>query len=427
MKHYKKINKFLVSSKHSKLFNGSLISLITASYIFRAHPYILHPQLFAEDGDVWLSTAYNLGLKSVYQAYNQFLQLFDWLFSLFAVHFVPLQLVPLFYVMSALLMFLLLCYYLFSPRSGVLNTNYQRLYVALSLCLLANAGELFFNFSNAVFYLGLVGLFLIIVNKSTKRYVNLIERILFFVLCFTSVFTFIYLIILLIEWLWYRRKRYYFLACTIAGSIAQVIAYTSYPLQRHNIPLHEIASRTTGVELYNQIINPSIRFGRIDINPLTDPISSINFAFIVVVLVGIISLVVFYKSNYKTKYFLLFCLLMTLISLRSPADVNSVAAMATSLSGNRYFIYGIIGMFVIWAKFSQTILRKDILAVFLLVFFTFASVSSIRHGSFFIHKGLTDLTKDYSAGITEFNHNRNKGIKIPENPVGWYIVFNPKK
>lgn len=335
MKFYAKINKFLASSKQSRLFNSGLILLIASSYIIRAYPYILHPQLFAEDGDVWLSVAYNLGLKSIYQVYNQFLQLFEWLFSLFAVHFVPLQIVPLFFVVSALLMFLLLCYYLFSQRSGVLNTNYQKLYVALSLCLLANAGELFFNFSNAVFYLGLVGLFIIIVNKSKNKYVNLLERILFFVLCFTSVFPFVYLVILLIELLWYRRKRYYYLACAVAGSVAQFIAFISYPLQRHNIPLHEIASRTTGVELYNQIINPSLRFGRLDINPLTSTLSSINFAFIAVVLVGIISLAIFYKSNYKTKYLLLFCLLMTLISLRGPADIESVAVMATSLSGNK--------------------------------------------------------------------------------------------
>jgi hypothetical protein len=324
-------------------------------------------------------------------------------------------------------MFLLLCYYLFSQRSGVLNTNYQKLYVALSLCLLANAGELFFNFSNAVFYLGLVGLFIIIVTKSKNKYDNYLERFLFFVLCFTSVFTFIYLIILLIELLWYRRKRYYFLACAVAGSIAQCIAYVSYPVQRHNIPLHEIASRTSGVELYNQIITPSLRFGRLDINPLTATLSSINFAFIAVVLVGILSLVIFYKSNYKTRYLLLFCLLMTLISLRGPADVDSVAVMATSLSGNRYFIYGIIGMFVVWAKFSQTIFRKDMLAVFLLVFFTFATISCIRLGSFFVQRGLMDLTSQYSAGITQFNRDRNKGIKIPVNPSGWYIIFLPKQ
>ena len=429
---YDKITNFLTSSKDSRLFNSALILLIAAFYVFRAHTYILRPQLYAEDGAVWLAGAYNKGIGTVFQSYNGLSHLFERLFGLAAVHLAPFQYEPFLFVFSALLIFLLLCHYLLSKRSEILTTNYQKLFFVLSLCLLGNAEEFYFSFSNSVFLLGIIGLLLLVINKSRHKTVNVLEKILFFILCFTIVFSWIYIIILAFEFIWQRRKRYYYLAFALVGSVTQFLIHIHQAVgQRPNIPTRYLISKATLFEFYNQIITPSLRFGRQDISPLIRTTTDLVFVCAALLLSGLIVAFIFYKSNYKTKCLLFFCLVMTIISLKSPingqtAPAAIVIAMATYHWGNRYFIFGILGMFIVWAKFSQRLFKKQYLPAFLLVFFTFGLLSSITLGSFYIQKYFIDMRPQYAKGVAQLKHSRNQSIVIPINPAGWYISLQPK-
>jgi hypothetical protein len=431
-KGYGKITTFLTSSKDSKLFNSALLLLIAAFYIFRAHTYILRPQLYAEDGAVWLAGAYNEGIHSVFQSYNGLSHLFDRLFGLTSVHLVPFQYEPLLYVVSALLIFMLLCYYLLSKRSEILTTNYQKLFFALSICLLGNAEEFYFSFSNSVFLFGIIGLLLLVINKSRHKSVNILEKTLFFILCFTNVFSWIYILILAFEFVWQRRRRYYYSACAAVGSITQLLIHLHQPAgQRPDIPIRYLASKATLFEFYNQIITPSLRFGRQDISPVVRTKTDLVFVCLALLLSGIIVALVFLKANYSTKCLFFFCLIITLISLKSPinglsAPAAIVIAMATYHWGNRYFIFGILGMFIVWAKFSQRLFKKQYLPTFLLVFFTFGLLSSITLGSFYIQKDFIDLRGQYTKGISQLKRSKHQLVVIPINPTGWYITLEPK-
>ena len=431
-KGYDTVLDFITSSKNSKLFNLALILLIATSYTFRAHQYILRPQLFAEDGEVWLSNAYNKGLGSIFQSYNGLSHLFERLFGLFAAHVVPLQYEPLLFVMTALIIFLLLCYYLLSSRSNILNNNYQKIFFGLSLCLLGNAEEFYFSFSNSVFLLGIIGLLLLVIKKSNHKIVNILEKILFFILCFTNVFAWIYIIILAFEFVWLRRRQYFYIVSALAGSIIQLLIHVHQIVgQRPAIPIRYILSKATLFEFYNQIITPSLRFGRQDINPVVRTTTDLVFVCLALLVVGIIIAFIFFKSNYKIKCLLFFCIMMTLISLESPINGQTapgaiVIAMATYHWGNRYFIFGILAMFIVWAKFSQRLLNKSYLPVFLLAFFTFGLLSSINLGSFYIQKDFIDLTAQYSNGIAKVKHDNKRLVVIPINPTGWSITLDPK-
>lgn len=429
---YSKLTNFLTSSKDSRLFNTALVLLIAASYVFRAHQYILRPQLYAEDGEVWLTGAYNHGIHSIFQSYNGLSHLFERLFGLTALHLIPFQDEPLFFVITALLIFLLLCYYLLSKRGGILTTNYQKMFFALSLCLLGNAEEFYFSFSNSVFLLGAIGLLILVINKSQHKIINVLEKILFFLLCFTNVFAWIYILILAFEFIWQRRRKYYYLACALLGSITQAWIHIHQQVgQRPNIPTRYIVSKATLFEFYNQIITPSLRFGRQDISPIVRTRTDLVFVGLALLICGIIVVYIFLKSNYKTKCLLFFCLFMTLISLKSPingqtAPAAIVIAMATYHWGNRYFIFGILGMFIIWAKFSQELFKKRYLPAVLLVFFTFGLLSSINLGSFYIQKDFLDLRGQYAKGVAQLKKSKDQNIVIPINPTGWYIDLQAK-
>ncbi|HEY5267537.1 MAG TPA: hypothetical protein VII94_00140 [Candidatus Saccharimonadales bacterium] len=430
-KTYDNITSFLLSSKNPKIVNLILIMLITFFYVLRGYRYILHPQLFAEDGTIWIGNAYDKGLHTIFQPYNGLSHLFERLFGLFSIHIIPLQYEPLLYTISALLIFLLLCRYILSDRTRLFSSNYQKIFFGLSMCLLGNAEEFYFSFSNSVFLLGLVGLFILVINKSEHKFINILEKMLFFILCFTITFSWLYILIIAFEFIWKRKRKYYYLVCALAGSITEFLIYIFHSTQRPNIPIRYILSKATIFEFYNQMIIPSLRFGRQDISPLTGNTTNLIVVTITLLIVTTIIAFIFVKSNYVTRCLLFFCLMMTIVSLRSPIDGQTIPSlivitMATYHWGNRYFIYGIIGLFVVWAKFSQRLIRERWLAMFLVIFFGFAVLSSITLGSFFIQKYFVNLSTQYSNGITEVKRNDKKLVVIPINPAGWSITLDLK-
>lgn len=428
---YNDFVKFLLSTKYSTVFSSILLFLIAATYIFRAHPYITKPQLYAEDGAVWLSSGYDKGLVTIFKPYNGFSHLFERIFGIISAYVVPLKFEPTLYVVTALVIFLLLCGYLLSNRSGIFSSNYQKLFFALSMCLLGNAEEFYFSFSNSVFLLGLVGVLLIVATKPKRKFVDVLEKILFFVLCFTIVFSWIYFLILAFEFIWQRKRRYFYLITAFVGAVVQYLVYSTHANGRPNIPIRFLVSKATVYEFYNQMILPSLKFARQDISPASGNATNLVFVFAALIIVTAIFIFIYAKSNYKTKCVLFFCALMTIISLKSPVDGQVlpgaiVLAMATYHWGNRYFIFGIISLFIVWAKFSQKLFNKAYLPVFLSVFFLFGLLSSITLGSYFIQKDFVNLTSQYSNGIKEVSHNKNKLVIIPINPENsWFVRLGP--
>ena len=422
-------NKTIVTIKD--LLSGPSFYVLFASlfYAIRSLRYIIKPQLYAEDGAVWLADGFNLGIKSLFIPLNGFSHLFERLFGLVVVK-LPLMWAPFLFNLTAFGLFCLTVYYLYTPRTKILTTNFERIFVLASLCLIANVDEFFFNFSNSIFLLGIVGILLIVVRKSSIKIVNYLETMLFMVICLTLPFAWLYLGILLINRFYYHKKQVYLLVIATLGSIVQLLAYLNRDDTRSSISILALFSKNTILEIYNQILIPAITFTRLDINPDV-PLSVAKVALLILVFLSsiTIAIIVFFKSNHQTKLLFLFIAGITFAILRSPlvqlqSTDEILNFMANAKFGDRYFVYGILGISIAFAKFGSMYIPKPFRLYALGVFISAGMATSIYTNSFMINKGFVDLTKEYSKGVEQLQtvDMSKQDVVIPINPGGGWII-----
>ncbi len=101
-----------------------LVGIVALVYAYRAHPYIRHPQLFAEDGNVWLAEGYNKHLSALFEPVNGFLHVPERLFG-FIMARLPLLWAPFTFALAAWILFVLTAYYLISSRTQILRNTYE--------------------------------------------------------------------------------------------------------------------------------------------------------------------------------------------------------------------------------------------------------------------------------------------------------------
>ncbi len=419
----------------NNLITASFVVLPSLLYLIRSWQYIRVPQLYAEDGSVWLANAYNSGAKSILAPYAGFAHTSERIFA-YLVSMLPLQIAPILFNMAGFGLFILMCYYLFSFRTKIFTNNYQKIFMALSLGLLANFNEFFFNFSNSIFLLGIVGLSIYLITPSKYRLVNLIEKLLFILACLTLPFAWFYLLIIGFEWFWRKKYNLFFLISSVIGSIIQVLVHLFSAYSRPNIPLTTItSSRYTVIEIYNQIVTPAFRHARIDISP-TIPDKHFFVLLIFCSLLALTSIIILIKdASSKIKYLAIFLLLFTGASLIgalaggnfSPTD--ALKFMSTATYGNRYFFYGILFMTIVIAIATDTYIKKKAKYLFLIMFMIFGVFTALQYNSLRVNKNFYNYSSIYKRDVTILNQSRaHTLIQIPENPGNtWFINLSTKK
>jgi hypothetical protein len=429
---YSKSTRYLFKKRpwDKPLFYVLVSSLI---YFVRAHTYILHPQLYAEDGFEWIATAYNKGFSSVFSPLNGFFHFPERLFGWLYVSILPLRFAPFIFNLTGMLIFSIMTYYIFTTRTKILSNTYQRIFMLLCLGLLANAHEFFFNFSNSIFFLGIIGVLILTAKPSKNKKIDGLEKFIFALSCFTLPFSWFYLPIVLIDRYKFKAKNLYYLSFSILGTIAQLATYFHAHAARSSVTIKALLSKYTLFEIYNQMIMPAIRFARLD-ESFNSNIHG-HYATIIVtwafILVMASSLYVFWKSNKQVRYLLYFFAIMTIASLKSPIlasnnPISVVKVMATVTGGNRYFIFGIIGINIVSAKLTNIALKIRAQYVFLVAYFSFGLITSYHNKSLIINKHLVDYRGQYSQAITQLDKGKNQAEYIPENPTGFYILLNAK-
>ncbi len=413
--------------------NPWLAVVITGlAYTARAWKYIARPQLYAEDGFIWLADGYNKGLSSLVTPLNGFFHLPERIFGLVMAQ-LPLQFAPFLFNIAALVLFCVTVWYLFSNRTKILEGTYQRLFVMLALCLIANVEEFFFNFSNSIFLLGIIGVLLVIAKPSQRKGVRIAEAVLFALSCFTLPFAFFYLPILVFERWRFKAKNNVYLVIAGLGSIVQLITYLTAHAERSVVTFKALlTSQYTVLEIYNQIVMPALRFGRLDY-ALRSGRSGAIMAGLVVGLCILLSLLALRSANKQTRYLLFFFALMTAASLKSPiviseSPVKAIAFMAGATGGDRYFIFGIIGLYIMFAKFSFEYLRPSTRYPALASYIIFGLLTSVQTRSLVINKNFQDFRQAYREGVQKIQTKGNtETVVMPENPVGFSITLKPKK
>ena len=416
-----------LKSARSAWQTAALTTVTALVYLLRAHPYLFKPQLFAEDGVIWLAEGHNKSVWTLLRPVNGFFHFPERLFG-YVVARLPLQLAPLIFVVSAWLLFILMTYYLLSSRTKIFTNNYERIFMVTALCLIANINELFFNFSNSVFLMGIIGTLILLAQKPKNRLIAVAEKVFFVLSCFTLPFAWFYLPLALVERFKYKRKEWFFLVTSLIASIAQGLCYIISHVNRSPITLLSLFSKWTLLELYNQMIVPAIRFARIDI-PVADYTAhhySVFFVFLTVIALLIATYAVLRKSNKQVWYLLFFLAAMTFASVKSPTlsvklPIDALKTMAVVQGGSRYFVYGVLAVMIIYVKAAYLTFMPKARYIFLVVFISFGLLTSFHYQEFFIDKGFADYTHQYSHAISQFQSGKVNTVDIPVNPVSWHM------
>lgn len=411
------------------------VAVAALVYFGRASQYLLKPQLYGDDMR-WFSDGYNHGLAHVFKPTAGLLHVPERMFGFIVAH-LPLYHVPLVYNSAAWVIFMLLAYYLFSARSQILTNNYERWFMLLALCLIANIEEFFFNFSNSVFLIGAVGVLIMFARPARSIVIRRSEKLLFLLSCFTLTFAWIYLIIILLERLRYRRRNNFFLISASLGGLAQFVTFLTSHAKRSAIPLRVLASRNTLLEIYNRILMPALRFARVDLPTFGTPNQSPGYVTALLLLTMatllVATIIVLIKSSRPVWYLLFFLATMTFASLRSPQlqgdPVRVVQFLSVVGGGGRYYVYGILAVNLVFIKATYLALRRQARYLFMVAFMGFGLASALHYQSFIIQKDYVDYRPQYHYLISQLLSGKARQVSIPINPKdtdNWQVILNSK-
>lgn len=408
-----------------------LVSIAAAAYLYRAFPYFITPQLYAEDGTLWLSEGKFRGIKIlILEPYNGFFHFPERLFG-FLVGSLPLYWAPVIFACTAWGLFILTTYYLLSKRTQVLKTNYERIFMVLTLCLLANANEFFFNFSNSIFLLGIIGVLIMIAKRPKNRVGDYAEKFAFIMACLCIPFAWIYLPIALLDKYKFKVKNSFFLIASAITALAQAIGYFATNTSRSPVTLMSLfTDKYVFLAFYNQILTPAIRFARIDI-PLSEYQGHYEILLVGICLVSLAlaTYVVLKRSNKQVWLLLFFLAGMTFAAFKSPLIAAPSATevfknLSVMVDGNRYFIYGIIAVDLILVKAAYIMFVPKARYVFMGLFIALGLLSSLHYHDFRVEKNWKDYSAEYRHGV-DLYYSGQKEVIIPVNPDPWSMgLFN---
>jgi hypothetical protein len=146
-----------------------LVLLAGLALFSRQPDRLLHPELWAEDGVVWIGDAYNHGLSSLWMVHSGYLQTLSRLGGLLSLA-LPMTDVPLAFALLAFAVQLAPAVLLLSPRGEtLLPSTPARLLLALYYIGLPNSAETYVNLTNAMWHLAVLALLIIVLPKPAGK------------------------------------------------------------------------------------------------------------------------------------------------------------------------------------------------------------------------------------------------------------------
>jgi hypothetical protein len=136
--------------------------------LLRSPLALVHPELYAEDGHVWFQQAYNSGwFVPLEVAHTGYLQTFPRLVADLGLH-VPLERVPLLFVVFAVAAQVLPAGFVASKRlASVVPSRWLRLLLAAAYLALPNSREVNANLTNAQWHLALLAVLVVLAEPAT--------------------------------------------------------------------------------------------------------------------------------------------------------------------------------------------------------------------------------------------------------------------
>ncbi|WP_188542683.1 hypothetical protein [Rhodococcoides trifolii] len=132
----------------------ALAALGVVLFALRGLPRLREPGLFAEDGQIFLADAHNLGLRAFLEPYAGYLHTIPRIVAA-ALEPLPITAAPVAYLLAAMILHLAMLTPALSPRlSALLPHAWQRAGLFLTLCVMPAVWEVYGNVANAIFVAG---------------------------------------------------------------------------------------------------------------------------------------------------------------------------------------------------------------------------------------------------------------------------------
>jgi hypothetical protein len=179
-----------------------LVLLALLIYLRSPDIYIL-PQLWAEDGAVFLIQAREIGFLSLFHPYGGYLLIIPRIIASYS-NLIPLIYTPLIYTYSSIILLLLLgLYYLSVPLS-----NNTRIFLLLSIVLVPIKGEIFLNITNVQWLLAPFMLILFYADTPPQRHLKVLYTVALFLIGLTGPFSVFFVPFLILYIFLFERNIY---------------------------------------------------------------------------------------------------------------------------------------------------------------------------------------------------------------------------
>lgn len=394
------------------------LSILSLVVILRRPDAILHPELWAEDGVLWYTQAYNSGFLSLFMPENGYLQTISRIAALVAQPF-PIYYVPYIFAVFAFCAQMIPVALLLSRRfDSIIPDKKIRIIISIIYVLMPNSYEVNMNLTNAQWHLALV-LFLLLVGNSQKRY-NISDYMLMVVAGLSGPFSVLLSPVAMIEW--YRNKfsgDYLRYVIALSCAVVQAVFIVASMMQTRSTE-----SLGASMDNFVHIIVNNIFVGGLlgNVENLLQKALVGNY-YAVFAFFSIILVLAFFRGPLAYKEFSLFSLCVILSALISPMislTEPQWPLMAIFGIGDRYYVIPIISMLVGFVVLSadRNVILKSI-GRFLLVSmlcavpFNFSYPDYVRTG--FYKEAM------YFAGAP-----RGTVVKFDENPIGWNFSLAKK-
>lgn len=297
-----------------------IIAGLSFIMIFTRRPdAILLPQFWAEDGRVWYADAYNLGAIAPFLTPEAgYFQTFSRLVALFSQSF-SLSSAPLAFNLSAITLQSLVAAFIVSCRfSGFISDQRWRIAAAFLYVALPHSWEVNANVTNSQWHLGLLSFLIVVSAPGESRFSRFTDFLVLGVATLSGPLCLLILPIGVLRYINGREKHTLILVLILcAGSMIQSSALLSHerPPQAELGATVQAFFAITGRHLFAAPVMGGKTFSAVLAKPGLEVVAlalanAIGFVFFVFVLL---------KATLELRLFLLFCVLIFIAALASPA------------------------------------------------------------------------------------------------------------
>lgn len=381
----------------------------------------LNPQFWAEDGKIFYSEAYHLGLETLLWLRAGYFIIFAKIIALIS-QLLPLAWAPLFFNLAAATIQALPFLFIISKRfQHLIPSVYFRFFLGLVILLIPNSAETHLNLNNSQSYLALLACMVLLVSESAKRAWKIFDLSVLATSGLSGPFCLFYAPVAF--WQWYNKKTSWRLKLFIVSLFCAVMQAYSLFILTPRLMLAEIPKMSP--DLFLGIIYKQIFLGAIFGNRGYAALQNIFLfppIFLTVMVMGLtVVIFAFVKARLELKLFMMFAFFIFCSSMLAPTTLdvpNSWAAMFNSDGGARNWLIPIIA-FLVALFWSVKVSNPAVIRVIAVVFLSFMLVG-VSLDFFYPHYHDFEFQK-YARKFQDIPAGTR--LEIPINPPGWNMTL----